>query len=72
MQVGIGVAAGVLPGVLIVGSVSAESGRNGLSDGIMIAAAVAAFVLMIAAASCSVPLRRALRVEPTQALRGDT
>ena len=71
VQIGIGVAAGVLPGVLIVGSVSAESGRNGLLDGIMIAAAVAAFVLIIAAASCSVPLRRALRIEPTDALRGD-
>lgn len=71
VQIGLGVAAGVLPGVLIVGAVSTEAGRDGLSDGILVAAAVAAFVLVIAAASCSVPLRRALRIEPTEALRGD-
>ena len=69
LQIGLGVAAGVLPGVAIVGSVAADSGRNGLADGITVAAAVAAFVLIIAAAACSVPLRRALRIEPTEALR---
>jgi len=68
-QIGLGVAAGVVPGVLIVGAVSAESGRHGLSDGIMVGAAVAAFVLIVAAVSCRVPLRRALRIQPTEALR---
>jgi predicted permease len=68
-QVGAGIALGLLPGVLIVGSVSAEAGRNGLADGLAVGIAVAAFVLVIAAASCSVPLRRALRVQPTDALR---
>jgi predicted permease len=70
-QIGIGVVLGVLPGAAIVASVSAADGRNGLVDGAAIGAAVAAFVLLIAAASCSVPLRRALRVEPTQALRAE-
>jgi len=69
LQIGLGVVAGTLPGVAIVGSVAAESGRNGLADGIAVAAAVAAFVVIIAAAACSVPLRRALRSEPTEALR---
>jgi ABC-type antimicrobial peptide transport system permease subunit len=69
LQIGIGALAGVLPGVAIVGSVAAASGRNGLADGIAVAVAVAAFVLIIATAACSVPLRRALRVEPTEALR---
>ena len=69
LQIGLGVAAGVLPGVAIVGSVAAASGRNGVADGITVAVAVAAFVLIIAAAACTVPLRRALRIEPTEALR---
>jgi len=69
LQIGLGVAAGILPGVAIVGSVAADSGRNGLADGITVAVAVAAFVLIVAAAACSVPLRRALRIEPTEALR---
>jgi putative ABC transport system permease protein len=68
-QVGLGVALGLLPGVLIVGSVAAEAGRNGLADGLAVGGAVAAFVLIVAAMSCSVPLRRALRVQPTDALR---
>jgi predicted permease len=69
LQIGLGMAAGVLPGGVIVGMVSAETGRSGVADGIAVGAAVAAFVLIIAAAACSVPLRRALRIEPTEALR---
>ena len=68
-QLGLGVTAGVLPGVMIVRAVSAQSGRDGLTDGIMVGVAVAAFVLIVAAASCSVPLWRALRIQPTEALR---
>ena len=68
-QIGLGVAVGFVPGVLIVGLVSAESGRNGIVDGLTIGAAVAGFVLIVAAVSCTVPLRRALRVDPTEALR---
>jgi ABC-type antimicrobial peptide transport system permease subunit len=55
--------------VLMVAFVSSESGRNGIADGIVIGAAVAGFVLIVAAVSCTVPLRRALRVDPTEALR---
>jgi predicted permease len=69
VQIGLGVAAGVVPGAAIVGSVAAASGGNGLAEGVAVAGAVAAFVLLIAAGACSVPLRRALRVEPTEALR---
>jgi ABC-type antimicrobial peptide transport system permease subunit len=69
LQIGLGVAAGIVPGVLMVAFVSTESGRNGIADGIIIGAAVAAFVLIVAAVSCTVPLRRALRVDPTEALR---
>jgi len=69
LQIGLGVAVGFVPGVVIVGAVSAELGRNGLVDGLTIGAAVAAFVLIVAAVSCTAPLRRALRVDPTEALR---
>jgi len=69
IQVGLGVAAGTLPGVAIVSYAAADAGGNGLAGGILVAAAVAIFVLSIAAAACSVPLRRALRIDPTEALR---
>jgi putative ABC transport system permease protein len=69
LQIGLGVAAGIVPGALIVALVSAELGRNGIVDGITIGAAVAGFVISVAAVSCAVPLRRALRVDPTEALR---
>ena len=69
LQIGLGVAVGLVPGALIVGLVSAETGRSGIVDGITIGAAVAAFIIIVAAVSCTVPLRRALRVDPTESLR---
>ena len=69
LQIGLGVAVGIVPGVLIVSLVSAETGRNGIVDGITIGAAVAGFILIVAAMSCMVPLRRALGVDATEALR---
>ncbi|HEX6323351.1 MAG TPA: ABC transporter permease [Vicinamibacterales bacterium] len=68
-QIGAGVMLGLLPGMAIVASVSAAEGRNGLVDGLWIGAAVAGFVLTVAAVSCAVPLRRALGIQPTEALR---
>jgi ABC-type antimicrobial peptide transport system permease subunit len=69
LHIGIGVVAGAVPGAAIVGLVSAEVGRHSVADGILAATVVAAFVLIVAVAACSVPLRRALRIEPTEALR---
>ena len=69
LQIGLGVAAGIVPGAVMVGLVSAQSGGNGMVDGITLGALVAAFVLIVAAVSCTVPLRRALRTDPTEALR---
>jgi len=69
LQIGLGVAAGMIPGGLMVSVISTALGRNGLADGITIGAAVAAFVLIVAAVACAAPLRRALRVDPTEALR---
>ena len=68
-QIGLGVVCGAIPGLLIAGSVASEMGRNGLAEGSAAAVAVAAFVLGVAAVSCAVPLRRALRIQPTEALR---
>ena len=70
-QIGLGVLLGAIPGMLIVGSVAAEAGRNGLADGTAVASAVAVFVMAVAALSCTVPLRRALGIQPTQALRAE-
>lgn len=69
LQIGLGVAAGTVPGALMVGLVSSQLGRNGVAEGISIAGVVAAFVLAVAALACSAPVRRALRVDPTEALR---
>ena len=68
-QIAIGVAGGAVPGFFIAGSVASEMGRNGLAEGLVAAAAVSLFVLIVAALSCAVPLRRALGVQPTEALR---
>jgi putative ABC transport system permease protein len=69
LQIGAGLVAGALPGIAIVGSVAATAGRNALVSGISAAAAAAVFVFAIAIAACSAPLRRALCVDPTEALR---
>lgn len=69
LQIALGVAIGLVPGVVLVGFISSELSRNAVADGITIGAAVAAFVLIVAAVACSAPLRRALRVDPTETLR---
>ena len=68
-QIGLGILLGAAPGFLIVGSVAKEAGFNGYAYGLMAAGAIAGFVLIVAVVSCSLPLRRALRIQPTEALR---
>ena len=70
LQVGAGVALGGLPSaaLLIVGAED-SGGMSGPGIGVMLA--VGLFVVTVAVLSCAVPLRRALRIEPMQALRTD-
>jgi hypothetical protein len=72
IQIGCGVLAGAIPGAGIVAVVAGQSsGHNETLTGAAVAAGVSGLVLLIAAVSCTVPLRRALRLQPTQALRTD-
>jgi ABC-type antimicrobial peptide transport system permease subunit len=48
-----------------------DSGGLGMTAGFAGTLAVCAFVVSIAMISCAVPLGRALRIEPTEAVRTD-
>jgi len=70
MQVAVGVLMGGLPSaVLLVLGLEDEGGLRG--PGLVVMLLVGAFVIAVAMISCAVPLRRALRIEPMQALRAD-
>jgi predicted permease len=68
-QIGLGVLAGALPGFVILGSVADDTASISLPAGILAILGVCAFVVIIALVSCAVPLRRALTIQPTEALR---
>jgi ABC-type antimicrobial peptide transport system permease subunit len=68
-QIGIGVLVGAVPGIVVL--TSDDSGRMGFAISSVVTLAIALFVMLVAAVSCAGPLRRALRIEPTQALRAD-
>lgn len=69
-QIGAGVLIGAVPGAIMVSEVANfTTGRNELPLGAMVAAGVALFVLSVAALSCAGPLKRALSLQPTEALR---
>jgi predicted permease len=70
-QIGIGVLAGAVPSFVIVVSGAEDSGGMRTATGMAVTAAICTFVVLVAMLSCTVPLRRALQVEPTQALRAD-
>ncbi len=70
-QIGIGLLIGAIPGTVVLSSGADDAGRMGLATASAAMLAVGAFVILVAAVSCVGPLRRALQVEPTQALRGD-
>ncbi len=66
-QVGLGIAAGGgLVGALVRAIIGALSARE-----VGLIAAYAALMMGVCMIACIVPTRRALRVEPTQALRAD-
>jgi predicted permease len=72
-QVGLGILAGSVPGVLLValGAPEVASG-SGAAMGIGSGLAIAAFMLTVTALACIVPARRALSVDPTDCLRADS
>jgi putative ABC transport system permease protein len=72
-QVGLGIAAGSVPGTLLVAFGAPEVARG--SGEAMAAAAftlVAAFMFSVALLACVGPARRVLRIRPTDALRADS
>ncbi len=70
-QVGLGVAVGALPGMVIMQSLTGDVGSLTTAGAIVATLGVCAFVLIVALVSCTVPLRRALRIEPMLALRSN-
>jgi putative ABC transport system permease protein len=71
VQIGTGVLAGALPSLMVLRDGVDDTGQMGTALGMAVTLAVCAFVLLIALISCAAPLRKALRIEPTQALRAD-
>ena len=71
MQIGAGILAGAVPG-LVIATIGVEDAHGtGLAAGTLATFGVAVFVIAVALIACAVPLRRALRIEPIQALRTD-
>jgi predicted permease len=70
-QIGFGIAAGAVPGVVVIGSIAADVGPVSTRAAVGATAVVCAFVVSVALASCTVPLRRALRIDPIRALRAE-
>jgi ABC-type antimicrobial peptide transport system permease subunit len=71
VHIGIGVAAGALPGLVILHSILNDTGSLSLPRAISAIAGVGTFVVAVALASCTVPLRRALRLDPIRTLRAE-
>jgi hypothetical protein len=68
-QIAIGIAIGSLPGFAIIESLAVSEGYMKMSGAFVSMAGVAGFVVLIALVSCTAPLRRALAIHPTDALR---
>lgn len=68
-QIAIGVAIGSLPGFAILESIAVSEGYMKMFWAVVAMAGVAGFVVLVALVSCTVPLRRALAIHPTEALR---
>ena len=70
LQVGLGIVAGSIPGSLMVALGLPEvADGGGLALGIAAFLGIGAFMLAVALVACAVPARRALQVQPTEALR---
>jgi predicted permease len=69
LQVGAGVLSGALPAFVIITSIAEDAGGMTRVTAAVLTCGVCALVVLIALAACAVPLRRALRIHPTEALR---
>ena len=67
-QVAIGVAIGAVPGGVLLSLQAREYASGAVTAG-SITAAIALFIVGVAVVACVVPVRRALRIQPTDALR---
>lgn len=70
-QVGAGILAGAVPGAMIMIFGIDDWGGMSIPAGVGATLVVCSFVIVVAAISCAAPLGRALRVDPTEALRLD-
>ena len=68
-QIAIGVLAGAIPGLAIATIGVEDAHGTGFAAGTLATFGVAAFVIGVALVACALPLRRALRIDPIQALR---
>ena len=71
-QLGIGVIAGSIPGFLLFSYGAPEiATAAGTAMGALAFAGIAAFMITVGLLSSAVPMRRALRIQPTEALRAE-
>jgi predicted permease len=70
MQVALGALSGVAPAAAVVTMLGGDNGPGPVAAGV-VALAVAILILCVAMVSCTLPLRRALRIDPMQALRAE-
>jgi ABC-type antimicrobial peptide transport system permease subunit len=70
MQVATGVLIGTVPGSVLLAINTAETGTTSWLVALGTLAS-AAFVLIVALLACAVPARRALQIQPTEALRAE-
>jgi hypothetical protein len=69
VQVGIGVILGAIPGVMLLVLGPEVSSGRGWSTAVAAAVFVSLFIIGVAMISCISPVRRALKIQPTEALR---
>jgi ABC-type antimicrobial peptide transport system permease subunit len=69
LQVGIGIVLGSIPGAALIALVAEESASRGPWTTVAATAGVAFFIVIVVMISCVPPVRRALRLQPTDALR---
>jgi putative ABC transport system permease protein len=71
-QVGLGVVLGSVPGAALVAVGAPEvAAGSGAALAAVATAAVAGLLMVITLSACAVPVRRALRIPPTEALRSE-